>query len=152
MQSHPVSGVASSCALSGKGIRYWDVIPLLFALDPAAVHDPCPFSGEAFQWMRNMVLAYELGRQSGKLARCLIAYADEGGFPAETKVRDFGWLPALAEGAVPPFAISYQQLAGLAAEVDNSPTWDQLAQWIDRKVSVVRSGMTGVAPSSLEYP
>lgn len=150
MQAHPVSGISSSCALSGKGIRYWDAIPRVFALDPHTIHDPCPFRGETFQWMRNMVLADELGRHADKMARCLIAYADEGGFPAEAKARDLSWLPPLAATGSPPFAVSYQQLARLAADVDPAPTWATLSQWIDRKVNAVRSGLTGPQPLAVE--
>ena len=135
-QTHPVSGIASSCTLSGKGIRYWVMIPQVFAIDPTGVHDPCPFSGETFQWMRNMVLASELGRTSGKAARCLIAYAAGGGFPTEAKARDLLWLPPPAAGARPPFAVSYQQVAQIAAGVDGAPTWEALSRWIDRKVGV----------------
>lgn len=150
MQVNPATGTAASCTLSGKRIRYWDVIPRVFALDPQADHDPCPFRGETFQWMRNMVLADELGRHEGKMARCLIAYADEGGFPTEGKARDLSWLPPMAEAASPPFAISYQELARLAADVDAAPTWEALSQWIDRKVSAVRNGLTGPLPLSVD--
>ncbi len=143
LQTHPVSGVAASCTLSGKGIRYWYVIPQIFDLDPIATHDPCPFSGQAFQWMRNMVLASELGRTSGKAARCLIAYAAGGGFATEAKASDMRWLPPSAAGATSPFAVSYQQVARLAAEVDGALTWKELSRWIGRKVETVRAGMTG---------
>lgn len=152
LQAHPVSRVASSCTLSGKGIRYWDVIPRVFALDPQAVHDPCPFRGETFQWMRNMVLADELGRHHGKAARCLIACAAGGGFPTEGKARDWNWLPPIAEAATPPLAISYQDLASLAADVDPAATWNALGRWIDGKVSAVRSGLNGQLPLSSELP
>lgn len=142
LQTHPVSDVEAPCTLSGKGIRYWDVIPRVFALDASVTHAPCPFSGETFQWMRNMVLASELGRTSGKAARCLIAYAAGSGFPTEAKAADLQWLPTPATGAAPPFAISYQQLTQLAAAVDGAPTWHALSQWIDRKVATVSAGMT----------
>lgn len=137
-QVHPVTGIAASCTLSGKGIRYWDHIPGVFALDPAATHEPCPFAGENFQWMRNLVLADVLGRHHGRMARCLIAHAAGGGFATETKALGPAWLPDFAEGALPPVPVSFQQLVQLAAEVDPSPTWPSLATWVDRKVQVVR--------------
>jgi hypothetical protein len=138
MQTHPGTGVAASCTLSGKGIRYWDVIPQLFKLDPAASYDPCPFKGEAFQWMRNMALASELGRDQGKAAACIIAFAEGGGFPTEAKAGSTSWLPELADSALAPFMISYQQIARLATEADDSPIWPALGKWIKSKVARVR--------------
>ena len=68
LQVNARSGVRAHCALSGKGIRYWDFIPAIFDLDPAAAYAPCPFKEEGFQWMRNLPLAYELGLDQGKVA------------------------------------------------------------------------------------
>ena len=56
-QINPGNGVRAHCALTGKGIRYWEYIPEAFALDPGVDHTPCPFKGDAYQWMRNAVLA-----------------------------------------------------------------------------------------------
>ena len=44
-QVNPTSGVRSRCTLAGKGIRYWDYIPKVLALDPTADYAPCPFAG-----------------------------------------------------------------------------------------------------------
>lgn len=41
-QQNPRSFVEASCTLSGKGIRYWDVIPSLFALVRAVMLPPSP--------------------------------------------------------------------------------------------------------------
>ncbi len=133
-QTNPRTMVEASCALSGKGIRYWEVIPSLFSLEPNAVYSPCPFKGEAFQWMRNMALAHELGRLHGKAARCVIAYAAGGGFPTENKARDLGWLPPFARAALPPRCISYQEIIALADQVDPSPIWGDLACWVECKI------------------
>jgi hypothetical protein len=138
LQTHPVSGAVAHCALSAKGIRYWDVIPRIFDLDPVGAYAPCPFKGEAFQWMRNIVLAEELGRDQAKAARCIIAYAEGGGFPTEEKIMNLDWLPAFIGGARAPFAISFQQIAGIAREADGDSRWADLAAWIARKVALVR--------------
>ncbi len=39
------------CALSGKGIQYWDIIPKVFHLDAETDYEPCPFAGPTYQWM-----------------------------------------------------------------------------------------------------
>ena len=53
------NGLTSRCALSGKGIQYWDIIPKVFHLDVQTDYRPCPFAGPAYQWMRNLVAAYK---------------------------------------------------------------------------------------------
>lgn len=141
-QVHPVSGLAAFCPLSGKGIRYWDVIPHVFACDPTADHLPCPFKGETFQWMRNMVLTSELSRTLSVPARCLVVYAANGDFPTERKARELSWLPPLANGANAPLVISFQEIAAMACEQDAEPIWRELSMWIDRKVSAVKATNT----------
>jgi len=136
LQVNPRSNVQAHCALSGKEIRYWDVIPAIFDLDPATTYAPCPFKGEAFQWMRNLALAHELGRNQGKPAACVVAYASGGNFPTEAKVGNLTWLPPLADGAHGPVMVPYQRIAELAAEVDDDPCWGRLAEWIERKVEL----------------
>jgi len=133
-QVNPRSGAEARCALSAKGIRYWDALPAVFALDPEADLTPCPFRGEAFQWMRNMVLAHELGRTT---ARCIVAFAAGGNFPTESKARSLDWLPPLQPVAPPPLTLSYQAIVDLAGEVSGSPTWSDLRAWVDRKVATV---------------
>lgn len=139
MQANPRSGAEARCALTAKSIRYWDAIPSVFDLDPAADHAPCPFRGEAFQWMRNMVLAHELGRTSGKAARCVIAFAMGGEFPTEVKVRSLDWLPPLQPVAQPPLILSYQSIIELADKVSDSPIWSELQNWVNAKVAKVSS-------------
>ena len=138
LQVNPRSNVEAHCALSGKGIGYWEVIPAIFDLDPAATHTPCPFKGEAFQWMRNLALAHELGRKQGKSAACVVAYASGGGFPTEAKAGNLAWLPPLADGARGPVMMSYQRIVELAAQADDDPCWGRLAEWVARKVQLAR--------------
>jgi hypothetical protein len=138
LQVNPRSNAQAHCALSGKGIRYWDVIPAIFDLDAATAYAPCPFKGETFQWMRNLALAHELGRNQRKAAACVVAYASGGDFPTETKADNLAWLPPLADGARGPVMASYQRIVELAAETDGDPCWGRLADWIARKVELAR--------------
>jgi hypothetical protein len=134
LQRNPRTGKEARCALSAKEIRYWEVVPAIFDLDASASHAPCPFKGEAFQWMRNMVLAHELSRQGGKDAACVVAFAAGGGFPTERKATSEGWLPSLAPAGRPPLMISYQSIVELAAQTDDVPRWLELSDWIEAKV------------------
>ena len=137
-QTHPVSGVEARCTLSGKGIRYWDVIPRVFALDPSEAYAPCPFSGESFQWMRNMVLASELARHHNLPVRCMVVYAAGGEFTTERKAANLDWLPPIADGQEAPLAMSYQDIVAMAGSVDDNPIWSELGLWINHKVEAVR--------------
>ena len=64
-QLNPVNGISSPCALTGKGIRYWDVIPDVFNLNATETYVPCPFRGPWYQWMRNLVLHRKFEGQRG---------------------------------------------------------------------------------------
>ncbi|SRR6266851_3966623 len=55
LQTNPTNGISSKCALSGKGIRYWDIVPEVMTLDSSASYLPCPFASSWYQWMRNIV-------------------------------------------------------------------------------------------------
>ncbi len=83
--------MTSRCALSGKGIQYWDIIPKVFHLDAEADHLPCPFAGPAYQWMRNLVVAYKVARQKNKQPAVVIVYAESPGLPMAQKVRSKAW-------------------------------------------------------------
>lgn len=86
-QINPRNGVRAQRALTGKGIRYWEYIPNVFALDPAADHTPCPFKGDTYQWMRNAVLAAAIRHHSNLQAAALAAFADHPSFPTARKVK-----------------------------------------------------------------
>lgn len=61
-QTNVVNEITAHCALTGKGLRYWESIPGIFGLDAAKEYRPCPFRDEAYQWMRNVVLADTLAK------------------------------------------------------------------------------------------
>ncbi len=94
MQTNPISGKEARCALSGKGIRYWKYIPQYFDWANDKDHDPCPFAGPAYQYMRNALAAACWARRH-KLRRAafgLIYVAGEQ-FPMsrEVAVPDSEW-------------------------------------------------------------
>ena len=57
LQVNLVNKKEARCALTGKRVNYWERIPRIFGLDAEQDHSPCPFRGDAYQWMRNVVLA-----------------------------------------------------------------------------------------------
>lgn len=138
-QENPVNGVRSRCALTGKGIRYWSLVPEVMNIDPLEDHTPCPFSGGWYQWMRNLVAAAALGRGAGVPSAFVVVYAD-GPFPMAQKIKAPAWADlalAVEGGAVPLRAASYQELLRLAREAasnNDAQTLDDLTQWIERKL------------------
>ena len=139
-QVNPVNGVSARCALSGKGIRYWEFVPEVLAFDPTSDYRPCPFASGWYQWMRNLVAARALSKESGLPAAFIVVYAD-GPFPMAGKVRSEEWqrlIESTAGRAVPLRAASYQQLlacAVIAAAPDERPIVRDLTAWVERKLA-----------------
>jgi hypothetical protein len=133
----------SRCVLSGKGIRYWDIIPKVFDLDAQADYQPCPFAGPAYQWMRNLVVAYKVARQKNKQPAVVMVYADSLNLPMAQKVKSREWKEfsqIVRQDHVAFSALSYQNILRLAQKVipdgskDLNP-WKDLEEWINRKIS-----------------
>ncbi|MEY9560131.1 hypothetical protein ABIA26_002473 [Sinorhizobium fredii] len=86
-QDNPTSGVRSRCALAAKRIGYWEYISKVFALGAAIDYAPCPFAGEAYQWMRNAVLAAAIGEHRKLHTAAVAAFADHPSFPTARKAK-----------------------------------------------------------------
>ncbi|MGV7227819.1 MAG: PGN_0703 family putative restriction endonuclease [Nitrospirales bacterium] len=142
-----VSGNTSSfrCALSEKGIQYWDIIPKVFHLDAQTDYQPCPFAGSAYQWMRNLVVAYKVGRQKNKQPAVVIVYAESPGLPMAQKGRSNEWTQfarTVKQEQVPLHVRSYQEILTLVQETTHQgsgePTlWRELGEWVERKMSAI---------------
>lgn len=86
---------------SGKGILYWDLIPEVFALDAEADYLPCPFAGDAYQWMRNAVLALALRKHWHIQTAAIAAFAEHPTFQTARKAaRGLVVLPLHGGGAI----------------------------------------------------
>ena len=137
------NGMTSRCALSGKGIQYWDIIPKVFHLDVEADYQPCPFAGPAYQWMRNLVVAYKVARQKNKQPAVVIIYADSPGLPMAKKIRSRAWTgftKTVRQDQVPLHVRSYQQILTLAQEASRhgngeQAIWKELDEWVNKKIS-----------------
>ncbi|OWO95829.1 hypothetical protein B5E41_08390 [Rhizobium esperanzae] len=135
-QINPGNGLRARCALTGKGIRYWEYIPEVFALDAAVDHTPCPFKTDAYQWMRNAVLAAAFSRQYGLQAAALAAFADHPSFPTARKAKR-GLIDSGLGGRAAVTPISYQQIIAIACHVGlDQELWNDLSAWIDRKIAM----------------
>lgn len=134
-QINVVNGIEARCALSAKGIRYWEHIPLIFDLDPTSDYRPCPFAGDAFQWMRNSLLADRIGKTRGLATRVVAAFADAPTFPTAKKAKSgqLGLPVIRAEAAIIP--LSYQTIAAKAWAVSGDRLFEDLSTWIERKIS-----------------
>ncbi|HNP31005.1 MAG TPA: hypothetical protein PKK23_18315 [Nitrospirales bacterium] len=145
-----VSGNPSSarCALSRKGIQYWDIIPKIFHLDADVDYQPCPFAGPAYQWMRNLVAAYKVGRQKDKQPAVVIVYADSPHLPMSHKVRSNEWMEfarMVKQEQVALHVRSYQDILTLAQEASRQGSgeqmvWKELDEWVNRKISAINGG------------
>jgi hypothetical protein len=138
-QTNPVNGVTSRCALSGKGIRYWDFVAEVMNVDPVRDYEPCPFSGGSYQWMRNLVAAFAMGQHLALSAAFVVVYVD-GTFPMARKIASAEWatlLASVAGRAVPLRHVSYQVLLSLAQAAASATDRDvllELDSWISAKI------------------
>ena len=140
-QINPVSGVRARCTLAGKGIRYWQYIPQIFALDPDVDQSPCPFAGDAYQWMRNAVLAAAIGKHRNLQCSALAAFADHPSFPTARKAK-LGLIGLSGQAAITP--ISYQRIIEMARHVGlDQDLWSRLSVWVDQKIAGAASRSSG---------
>jgi hypothetical protein len=146
-QVNPVNGKSSRCALTAKGVRYWDLIPDALNIDACIDHTPCPVAGGSYQWMRNLVAARALSLKAGVPAVFGLVYAD-GPFPMAKKLKDPTWKKQLTSSvagrAVHLEAVSYQELIRVArdtASAEDLKVLDDLREWVQRKFDEVGKRM-----------
>jgi hypothetical protein len=155
-QNNPGNGMISQCALSAKGIQYWDIIPKVFHLDAQTDYQPCPFAGPAYQWMRNLVVAYKVARQRNKQPAVVIVYPDSPGLPMAQMVKSQAWTEftkTVRQDQVPLHVRSYQDILTLTQETirlssGDQDLWRELAGWVNRKISAVNANRRKTKRSS----
>lgn len=141
MQTNRANGLTARCALTAKGIRYWEVIPQVTDFLADADYYPCPFAGPWFQWMRNLTVCHEVARKQGKQPAFVLVYADGPTLPVASHIKSPEWLRLLGHirSEIISFkAVSFQQIVAMTCEVapDNS-LWGELATWVERKINHV---------------
>jgi hypothetical protein len=140
IQVNPVTGQKQRCALTAKGVRYWDLVSDVMRIDPAVDHRSCPFSGGWYQWMRNLVAARALSIDRQVPGAFVVVYAD-GPFPmaSKAKSREWGELVSQTEKSVIPLrSVSYQSLLSLslaAASADDRKVLQGLESWMKDKIA-----------------
>jgi hypothetical protein len=146
MQTNPINNSTARCALSSKGIRYWEIIPEVLDYRSEADYRPCPFAGPWFQWMRNLTCCKLIADKLGLTPAVVLTYAEGPGLPMAEKItgkRSADWTTFtshLRAGAPSFQPISFQQFVSLAMEavVDgagNVRVWQELEQWVMRKIA-----------------
>ncbi|WNM63375.1 PGN_0703 family putative restriction endonuclease [Candidatus Nitrospira neomarina] len=141
-QAKRVIDMTSRCALSEKDIQYWDIIPKVFHLDAQTDYHPCPFAGPAYQWMRNLVVAYKLARQKNKQPAVVIVYADSPDLPMAQKVKAPEWSEftrTIRQDQVQFHVRSYQEILICAQEASRDGSepdtvWIALQEWVNNKI------------------
>jgi hypothetical protein len=137
------NGKQARCALTGKGVKYWDYVADLYGLNPHDDMSPCPFAFDAYQWMRNVVLAESLRRATGKSVRVVAAYVDEDflvtGLKAKTGL--LGVKTLRSADAVTP--LPYRRILEIAATTAPSPVWSDLSTWVEAKIAAQRPSAAG---------
>jgi len=139
MQCNPINNVEARCALSGKGIRYWDVIPNVFKMRNDEDISPCPFRYSWYQWMRNLTNCYALAEASHLRPAFIIVFAEAENLLMAQKVKSKAWADlhrSIRTDVIPFNTISYQELIGIACEMDKgiSAPWPMLSSWVENKI------------------
>jgi len=141
LQTNPVNGVVSKCALSGKNIRYWDYIDKIFKPE-IYEGEKCPFSGSWYQWMRNLTVCYAVANKKAKKPVFVLTYVDGLDYPIAQELRSNEWThftDLLNPNAIIVKMISYQDLLTLFTELVRrgriEPT--SLVNWVNSKITIV---------------
>jgi hypothetical protein len=140
MQLNPVNRKSGRCALSAKGIRYWDVIPQVFDISSEVDHRPCPFAGPWYQWMRNLVLAHELGISHRKQSAFIVIYADHPALPFPQVLRSKEWTAftgCLRPDSVRMTTLAYESILKESVVETEQKSWSDLQDWITTKIHKV---------------
>ena len=142
LQTNPINNKTARCALTAKGIRYWEHIPEIFTFGADQDHTPCPFAGSWYQWMRNLVQCSAVARHYNLRPAFVVVYAD-GLFAVAKEIRLPAWqrfLSTLRPRHLPLATLSYQELVALAKQ-NSAPqqmaTWQALDEWVNRKIKSV---------------
>jgi len=141
LQVNPANQILDKCVLTGKGIRYWEVIPQIFRLNPGDDYRPCPFRGQEYQWMRNLVLSRAIAEATHKYPAFAIAYMGPD-LPISDYLKSERWtafLRLLRPETPAPIAIEIREFLRSAAAIE--PRLAELRRWVDMKFDRVASGL-----------
>jgi hypothetical protein len=134
-QVNPRNGLRARCALSVKGMRYWEWVPRIFNVSKDTDHHPCPFAGPWYQWMRLMTITAAVAEREGRQPAFAVVYVDATRLPMARK--DWtAFRATLRDDAMPFRTLSFQRVLALAASAaPNDPVWPELIAWVEDKVA-----------------
>ncbi|MCC7358631.1 MAG: hypothetical protein IT317_04095 [Anaerolineales bacterium] len=134
-QVNPRNGLQARCALSAKGMRYWDWVPRIFKVNPETDHQPCPFAGPWYQWMRLMTITAAVAEREARQPAFAVVYVDATRLPMARK--DWTAFRAiLRDDAMPFHTLSFQRVLVLAAAAaPHDPVWPELTAWVEGKIA-----------------
>ena len=141
-QRNPANGVTEACALSGKGIKYWEWVPAVLGYEADRVYSPCPFAGPDFQWMRNLVAAVAMAEDERRRPFFVLVHAGAPGsksFPVAAEVASPRWREFVERshrGLVGVRSASFSMLIEQATQAANGhdqETIRALRTWIEAK-------------------
>lgn len=145
IQTNPLNGKESRCALSGKGIRYWSIIPSIFGISNCDDHIPCPFAGAEYQTMRNLVNGTATARRLVLRPAFLVVFAEAERFAMSKYFKSKKWnefVGSIDDTMIPISSLTYQSLCSIAVcqcDEEDKSDWLALSDWILKKISRVVS-------------
>jgi len=133
-QINPVNSIKSKCALSGKGIHYWDYIDTLTRFDKNNILIPCPFKHGEYQWMRNICFAEVYSRVHKKRTSSYLVYYESDKCPISVKVKKNTYLGKLKDEIINTESfkpISYNNLLSTTISLLSDNESNERQVWID---------------------
>ncbi|WP_366182972.1 hypothetical protein [Flavobacterium ovatum] len=142
-QTNPVNNKTCKCALTGKGIKYWDYIDYLTTFSKNNEYQPCPFKGGEFQWMRNICFSEAYSKQNNNIeVENYLVYYKSKKCPISKKVDSQTYLGNLKNNIKNNNsfkALSYNDLLDKAicsfdsTEFNEKQIWIDLQNWMNDK-------------------
>jgi hypothetical protein len=140
-QINPKNKIKSKCALTGKGINYWNFIDELTSFSKNNTYSPCPFKNGEYQWMRNICFAEAFAKRENLKAESYLVFLKSNKCSISQKVDNNTFLGKL-EGNIKSklsfIPMSYNELVTkciLFLEFDSNEKriWIDLEKWILNK-------------------
>ncbi len=146
-QINPINKITSKCALTGKGIEYWDYIDTLTYFKKDRIYDTCPFKNGEYQWMRNICFAKAYAKDKKKINNCFLVYYKSEKCSISKKVADGSYLGKLKGKIKNPesfLALSYNELlkkaiSNLKSYSVEKQIWVDLRKWMENKESRINN-------------
>lgn len=144
-QINPTNNIKSKCALTGKGIKYWDYIDTLTDYKKGENFAPCPFVNGEYQWMRNICFTEAFGKKYDKNAECFLVYLESTKCAISNKVfngKYLGKLKGRLNNNSSLSAKSYNDLIKMAIsylhfDSSEKQVWMDLMKWMEKKESLL---------------